>query len=274
MIDRNSPTLLYAGFQHLQFWEGRAKNLEEQISMVIKSPSEMQGNETLILELLRGKKTYHELFKNAYPGVHGDSLSMEHISASIACFVRSLGPMTAAFDRYIAGDKSALSKAEKNGFNLFMGKAQCGTCHFAPLFNGLLPPFYDRTEVEVIATTENEDFDHPVQDKDKGRYTVFPIEFYEGAFKTPTVRNSALTAPYMHNGAFSTLEKVVEFYNRGGGAGLGLNIPNQTLSSKPLHLNDNEASDLVKFLTALSDSLPVGNARNKTTIKNKLINIK
>ncbi len=135
-----------------------------------------------------------------------------------------------------------------------MGKAQCGTCHFAPVFNGLIPPLYKRTELEVLGVTRNVDFTKPQLDTDSGRFASFPIIFYMGAFKTPTVRNVAKTAPYMHNGAFPTLEKVLDFYNKGGGEGLGLNVPTQTLSPKPLKLDSNEVRNIIEFLNSLTDT--------------------
>jgi len=137
-----------------------------------------------------------------------------------------------------------------------MGKAQCGTCHFSPLFNGLMPPLYNFTELEVLGTPLTDDLLHPQTDTDSGRYKVFPIAYYNGAFKTPTLRNVSATAPYMHNGGFHTLEAVVEFYNKGGGRGIGLNKEQQTLSGAPLNLTKNEISDIVSFLHALEDTIP------------------
>jgi len=167
----------------------------------------------------------------------------------------SLAPRNSAFDRYIAGDQKALNINQLKGFNLFMGKAQCGSCHFAPLFNGLIPPFYKRTEYETLGTPANDDFDHPFKDDDRGRYDFFTISYYQAAFKTPTVRNVEMTAPYMHNGAFKDLEKVVEFYNQGGGAGLHLAIRQQTLSDKQLHLSKTEVLEIVAFMQSLTDKL-------------------
>jgi cytochrome c peroxidase len=152
------------------------------------------------------------------------------------------------------GGEAALTAAEIKGFNLFMGKAQCGTCHFAPLFNGLTPPFYDRTEFEVLGATRTDDLEKPEPDSDMGRYPLFPMDYYKQAFKTPTVRNAAATAPYMHNGAFKTLEAVIGFYNKGGAAGLKLPIDNQTLSPLPLHLTPEETAGIVSFIYTLDDA--------------------
>lgn len=136
-----------------------------------------------------------------------------------------------------------------------MGKAQCGTCHFLPYFNSLLPPLYDISEVEVLGTPENEDPEHPRKDDDLGRYDLFHIRYYKGAFKTPTVRNASKTAPYMHNGSFQTLNSLMEFYNRGGGTGLGLGITDQTLSPNPLNLTAAEIDHIISFIDSLTDSI-------------------
>jgi cytochrome c peroxidase len=183
------------------------------------------------------------------------SLNDTIIYKAIAAFVRTLQPFNSDFDRYMAGDKTALTDNQVNGFNLFMGKAQCGTCHFAPLFNGLIPPTYALTEFEILGTTASDDWLHARADPDEGRFEVRPTPYFRGAFKTPTVRNAAVTAPYMHNGAFATLEKVMEFYDKGGGAGLGLEIPDQTLSPIPLNMTDQEKSDIIAFLKALTDRI-------------------
>jgi cytochrome c peroxidase len=120
--------------------------------------------------------------------------------------------------------------------------------------NGLLPPDYKATEYEILGVPATDDLTHPKKDKDSGRYNKFPTGYYIGAFKTPTLRNIAETGPYMHNGKFKSLASVLEFYNRGGGQGLGLDVPNQTLSSEPLHLTYKEKQQIILFLKALSDS--------------------
>jgi cytochrome c peroxidase len=115
--------------------------------------------------------------------------------------------------------------------------------------------------VEVLGTPETDDFNKPHFDSDSGRFRVFPTKFYVGAFKTPTVRNVAVTAPYMHNGAFNNLKKVVEFYDKGGGVGLGLKVEAQTLPSARLKLSDKEVKEIVSFLQALTDSINVSTKR-------------
>jgi cytochrome c peroxidase len=135
-----------------------------------------------------------------------------------------------------------------------MGKAACGTCHFAPTFSGLVPPQFDETEAEVLGVPTQPQAPHEL-DPDWGRgggLLKFQSEIYRHAFKTVTVRNIAHTAPYFHNGAYNTLEEVVDFYNNGGGVGLGLDVPNQTLPADSLHLSDQEQKDLIAFMQALT----------------------
>jgi len=252
-VRRNAPSLLYSSFQHAQFWDGRARTLEEQIRTVIHDSLEMNGRPSQTIRQLAKKRPYRRLIRRLAP--RSKALNDTLIYKAIAAYVRTLHPFTSDFDRYLAGDKAALTDRQKNGFNLFMGKAQCATCHFAPLFNGLIPPTYTLTEFEILGTTATDDFLHPKLSPDQGRFETRPTPYYRGAFKTPTVRNAAVTAPYMHNGALGSLEKVIEFYDKGGGAGLGLDIPGQTLPAAPLHLSEEEKSDIIAFLHSLTDRL-------------------
>lgn len=252
-VRRNAPSLMYSVFQHAQFWDGRAKTLEEQIRAVIHDSLEMNGKPTELIRTLAKERPYRRLIRKLSP--KRKALNDTIIYKAIAAYVRTLQPFNSDFDRYIAGDHTALTDHQVNGFNLFMGKAQCGTCHFAPLFNGLIPPVYTLTEFEILGTTASDDLLHPKTDPDQGRFEARPTPYYRGAFKTPTVRNAAVTAPYMHNGALGSLEKVIEFYDKGGGAGLGLAIPDQTLPAIPLNLSEEEKSDIIAFLHSLTDRL-------------------
>jgi len=255
VVARNAPTLLYAGFQYSQFWDGRAKSLQEQIKTVISNPMEMNGEHQVIVGIISKSTAYQRDFNIAFPKSEHDPIDTDHIADALAAYVGGLNPLNSAFDRYMNGDLKAMNPAALRGFNLFMGKAACGSCHFAPLFNGLIPPYYKLTEYEVLGTPANADFNKVKQDKDRGRHDFFPISYYEAAFKTPTVRNVEMTAPYMHNGVFKDLYQVVDFYNRGGGAGLGLNLPGQTLSARPLNLSEKEMRDIVDFMKSLTDNL-------------------
>jgi len=256
-VKRNAPTLIYAGFQYSQFWDGRVKSLPEQIRAVITNPLEMNGDHEVIIHKIKNNSDYIQDFQNAFPSSNPkeEIVTTKKLADALAAYVMSLAPRNSAFDQYIAGDKQAMTREEITGFNLFMGKGQCGSCHFAPLFNGLIPPFYKLTEYEILGTPSNDDFTKLVKDEDQGRKGFFPISYYEAAFKTPTIRNVEMTAPYMHNGVFKDLEKVVQFYNFGGGAGLHLDLPQQTLSAKPLHLTNQEVYQIVVFMQSLTDRL-------------------
>jgi len=240
LLPRHTPGLLYACYQYSQFWDGRAVSLDEQVLKVLHSPQEMDARDDTLLQRLQRIPAYKTI---TLPGVQ----------ASLAAYLRTLALFNAPFDRYMAGDKRAMTTVQQTGANIFMGKGQCATCHFAPLFNGLIPPLYNRTEFEVLGTPANDDLLHPLADNDSGRLAFFPIDLYKGAFKTPTVRNTAPTAPYMHNGAFRTMEQVIDFYDKGGGNGIGLSVPNQTLSAVPLHLTPEEKKALIAFMDALTD---------------------
>ena len=252
-VRRNAPTLLYSSLQHSQFWDGRARSLEEQIEIVIKDPLEMNGNMSVALQKINADKTYKKDFREAFGKQKNEGIKEQEIYTALAAYVKTLNLYTSPFDKYMKGNKSAMTTSQIAGFNLFMGKAQCGTCHFAPLFNGLIPPFYTLTEFEILGTTLTDNLAKAAHDPDEGRFSFRPTPFYKGAFKTPTVRNSEMTAPYMHNGAFKSLDTVMEFYNQGGGAGLGLELPNQTLSASKLNLSDQEKQNIIAFLKALTD---------------------
>ena len=136
--------------------------------------------------------------------------------------------------------------------NLFMGKALCATCHFMPLTGGTVPPFFAETEKEVIGVPETAA--NKQLDDDLGFYFMYEEPIQRGMFKTPTVRNAGVTAPYMHNGVYATLEEVMDFYNKGGGAGLGFDLPHQTLPFDNLQLNATELQALTDFVRTLTDT--------------------
>jgi cytochrome c peroxidase len=249
---RNTPGLFYSSYQYAQFWDGRVRTLEDQIHTVLRSKTEMNSSDDTIITRLKNNPAYSSAFKKIW--TKNPEINFEHAAGALAAYIRTLTPFKSPFDRYMRGDKSALSAPQQRGFNLFMGKAKCGSCHFAPLFNGLLPPNYNTTEYEVLGTPSDDNLESPHSDSDQGRYTFMALSLFKGAFKTPTVRNAAMTAPYMHNGKFSTLEKVIDFYDRGGGAGLGLDVPGQTLSSSPLHLTKQEKAEIIAFIESLTDN--------------------
>ncbi|RDC61836.1 cytochrome-c peroxidase [Adhaeribacter pallidiroseus] len=254
LVKRNAPSLLYSSLQHNQFWDGRSESLVNQIQTVLQDSLEMNGNVAAIEQNVIQNARYQPAFRAAFP--ESPNPTTQHVAQAIAAYVSTLNYFNSPFDKYLQGDNQALTASQKNGFNLFTGKAKCATCHFMPVFNSLLPPDYKITEFEVIGTTASDDLKHPVTDNDLGRFNNYPVKFYKQAFKTPTVRNAAETAPYMHNGSFKDLKSVVEFYNQGGGHGLGLKNELQTLSAEPLYLTEQEATDIVQFIHALTDELP------------------
>jgi cytochrome c peroxidase len=250
---RNAPSLLYSAYQYGQFLDARDSSLEKQIYTVLQNPDEMHSALADVAHKANNKE-YKAYFRKAFPTT-AKTVTPAMVARAIAAYERTLNPFNSAFDRYINGNTTAMNAAAQRGFNLFMGKALCGTCHFAPVFNGTLPPLFNRSELEVLGTPANGDLSHPLKDVDSGRFQVFPISFYQYAFKTPTVRNTSETAPYMHNGSFTTLDDLIEFYNRGGGSGIGLDVPTQTLSGRKLNLSKAEIADLKSFISALKDSL-------------------
>ena len=250
-ITRNAPTITYAALQQSFFYDLRSPSLEDQAVDVIHNKDEMHGSLKSVSKLVGSDKDYQRLFKKAYPEL--DSIRPVYIQNALATFVRSLSPFSSPFDQYMRGDKKALTDNQVAGFNVFMGKARCGSCHFMPLFNGTVPPGYQKTESEVLGITVNTDWKHPKLDDDKGRGTHDQFPQWKNAFKTSSLRNIAKTAPYMHNGVFASLQEVMEFYNQGGGAGLGLDVPNQTLSSDKLNLSQQEIEQVIDFMGGLTD---------------------
>lgn len=249
LLDRNTPTLINAALQSNYFYDMRALTLEDQTGDVINNKVEMDGSMDAIIKYVAADKTYMMLFEKAYPDKKGKATSPDEVKNALASYVRSLTALNSRFDDYMQGNEKALSKQELNGFNLFMGKAKCATCHFIPLFNGTTPPKYVKSETEVLGVPVS--LTDSTLDPDPGYYDVIGVDSYKYAFKIPTLRNSNKTAPYMHNGAYQTLEQVMEFYDKGGGAGIGINLPNQTLPTEPLHLTETEKKDIIAFMKSL-----------------------
>ncbi|WP_304064236.1 cytochrome-c peroxidase [Pedobacter glucosidilyticus] len=249
VLARNTPTLLHAGLNPVQFYDSRVAFLEDQIHDVVSNRTEMDGNLETISLRLKEKNHYLSAFKKAY----GAKPSPSFIKKALASYVRSLVFLNSSFDHYMQGEKEALNTQELAGFNLFMGKGKCGSCHFLPLFSGTVPPLFEKMESEVLGVPANTDTINAKIDADLGKYNLYKIPHQKHAFKTPSLRNIALTAPYMHNGVYQTLDEVVDFYNKGGGAGLGIILENQTLSPDKLQLSETEKKQLIAFLNALTD---------------------
>ncbi len=255
-ISRNAPTLLNAGLQASLFYEGRVAYMEDQIADVLSAEDEMHSSVKEVVNKLNQDKNYRLLFQETFAMQEKNTQSQiteEQFKIALATYLRSLKSLNSRFDKYMRGDKTQLTTQEINGFNLFMGKAKCGTCHFMPLFNGTVPPVFDKAETEVIGVPAKPDTANAQIDPDKGKFNITKIPLHTFAFKTTTVRNIELTAPYMHNGVYQTLDEVIDFYVRGGGAGIGIELENQTLPFDNLNLTKQERADLVAFMKSLTD---------------------
>jgi cytochrome c peroxidase len=249
-IRRNTPTLLNAALQPMQFYDLRAGTLEDQAIAVVQNKDEMHGSMKLAVNRLWKNKDYRRLFADAFPEKNRTGIDTLEVMNAIASYVRTLVFLNSRFDEYMRGNKTAMNNQEINGFNLFMGKAKCATCHYMPLFNGTFPPRFIIIESEVIGVPQT--IAKTAIDTDMGRYDILNTPAFKHAFKIPTVRNAASTAPYMHNGVFTTLEQVMDFYNKGGGAGLGYKVDNQTLAADKLNLTTKESNDIIAFIKSLN----------------------
>jgi len=252
-LPRNTPVLWNASLQMNLFYDSRHVLLQDVVLEVLANEKEMNSSAMEAIKKIQHSVTYQHMFKQAYDRT-ASSITEKNIADAIAMYLRTLISYNSRFDKYMRGEKDKMTKDEIKGFNLFMGKAACGTCHYAPLFNGSKPPTYYYQESEVLGVPASTDTVHPQLDADSGRMIFLKKDFLVHAFKTPTLRNIALTAPYMHNGVYKTLEEVIDFYNRGGGRGLGLPVPNQTLAAEKLQLTPKEKWQLKAFLLTLTDT--------------------
>ncbi|MBM9500295.1 c-type cytochrome [Leptospira sp. 201903071] len=228
ILGKNTPTIVNSAFGNKMFWDGRADSLEQQALGPVSSPDEMnQDPDELVLELQK-IKGYRERFDRAYPN---EGISKETISKAIASFERSILSFQSPFDAWIQGDNNAISESAQRGHALFQGKANCNACHFG---NNFTDDGFHNIGIKS-------------KEKDPGRFKLVPVKSMKGAFKTPTLRDAALTGPYMHDGSYTTLEEVIDHYDRGGDDRSNLD-PNM----KPLHLTKREKEDLAAFLRSLT----------------------
>jgi cytochrome c peroxidase len=242
-LTRGAPTLWNTVYNHRQFWDGRAAHLEEQARMVITTPEEINADPAELVRELKAIPEYRALFDKAFGGKNGEAITFKNITYALAAFQRTLVSFNSRFDRYAAGDGSALSPQEKRGLKLFLSpKTRCNECHGIPTFAN--------RDFKVIGVPDPKDgpADVAKPEAERGRGGG-----PNGAFKIPTLRNIALTAPYMHNGVFETLEEVLDFYAGGGGRGLGLDVPLQDDKIRKFTLTPQEKADLIAFLLALTD---------------------
>ena len=218
---RNSPTVINAAYGNLQFWDGRAKSLEDQALGPIQNPIEMNMTLDAVVAKLNGIEGYKKQFQQVF----GTDVTSDGIAKAIACYERTVLCGDAPYDKFKAGDKAALSESAARGMKLFFGKANCSACHAGASFS------------------DNGFHNIGLPSTDDGRAAINKSVGDKGAFKTPTLRDIARSGPYMHDGSLKTLEEVVAQYNKGG-------TPNPQLDEEifPLKLTDTEAADLLNFL--------------------------
>lgn len=251
-LARNTPSLINAQFNHLIMLDGKHISLQNQVKAVVANPIEMGCAEKDALQKVLSCKEYKTAFKNLLKYTPQEKeITFEHIISAITFYYGKFSKYYSPFDAAMTGNRN-LTADEQHGFNVFMGKAQCGTCHFVPQFNGVKPP-YVSSEFEVLGVPQDTTFKK--LDADKGRYEVNPATETMNAFRTGSVRNAAHTMPYMHNGIFNSLEQVIDFYDAGGGAGRGLQVSNQTLSSDSLRLTKTEKKELIAFIRSLNEDI-------------------
>jgi cytochrome c peroxidase len=217
---RNAPALINRGYGRHFFWDGRAASLERQVIQPITSPIELG---LTAAELERRTR-----------------MKVREVADALATYVRTIRSGDSRFDRYVAGQTSALTSLEKSGLDLFRGRGRCTVCHVGPSFT-------DEQFHNTGVAWRNGQF------SDQGRYLVTGLDRDRGAFKTPTLREIARTAPYMHDGSLATLDEVVEFYSNGGRAN-----PSLDQDMRPGHFTTDDKRALVAFLRALSGRISEG----------------
>lgn len=227
---RHAPTIFNVAFNPFQFWDGRVEALEEQAVVPIQNPIEMAETPEHLAAKLESVKGYREQFRSVF----GTGVSLQRIAEAIASYEPTIISTNSLFDKYVLGQTTAMNESAIRGMGLFKGKARCILCHNGPNFTD--NRFHNLGVPQVGP-----------QKEDLGRYYVTKQGRDRGAFKTPTLRSVLETPPYMHDGAFLTLEEVIDFLDAGGGAG-----PNLSPLMKPLGLSQEEKNDLIAFLESLT----------------------
>jgi cytochrome c peroxidase len=242
-IKRGTPTIWNAAFSHKLFWDGRADDLEDQARSPITAADEMNQNPDDLVKELKAIPEYSGMFDKAFGGSNGSAVTFANVTNAIASFERTIVSNNSPFDRYAAGDTSALTPEQRHGLTLFRSlKTRCFECHGFPTFAN---PDFKVIGVPPVNGQEAKE--------DLGRAEIAGGDPYKHAFKVPTLRNIALTAPYMHNGRFQTLEEVISFYSVGGGMSFGMDLPNLDDKIRRFIISPEEKKALIAFLHALSD---------------------
>lgn len=228
VLVRNTPTIINAAYSVPQFWDGRARGLEDQAFRPVVNGAEMAMHPGTAVAVVAGNADYRIAFSRAYPG---EAISERSIARALASYQRSIVSGTAPFDRWLAGDRGAISDSAARGFAVFTGAGDCAACHSGWRFSD--DRFHDIGR----------------SDSDLGRGGVTNNRAFDHAFKTPSLREVALTAPYFHDGSAATLDEVVDHYadtsHRRAGA------------LRPISLSPGQRADLVAFLRSLTSDAPV-----------------
>ncbi len=227
---RSAPTVINRAYSLNQFWDGRAASLEEQAGGPMQNPIEMGNTHANVVKRIQAIPGYKALYQKAFGT---DQIDIDLTTKAIATYERTVLSGNSPYDRYKAGNKKALTAAQVRGMDIYFNKAKCDQCHEGINF--------------TLNSYHNLGVGMDKPNPDLGRYEVTKNEADWGAFKTPTLRDIARTAPYMHDGSLATLEDVVDYYNKGG-------LKNKNLDErmKPLNLSKTEQADLVAFLKALN----------------------
>jgi cytochrome c peroxidase len=228
MGGRRAPPVSNAAYSLLQFWDGRSPSLEDQAKGPIQNPIEMGNTHEVMIRSVEDIPGYVDEFLKVYGT---KDLTVDMVADAIAAFERTVVTTDSPFDRYVNGDDEALTPLEKKGLEIFNGKAHCTACHWGGLFSD--------SRFHNLGVLESDP-----SKPDLGRFVVTNDPCSKGAFKTPTIRDVALRAPYMHNGSEKTLEDVVVLYDKGGRVG----DPNLDALIVPLGLTTNEKKALVAFM--------------------------
>ena len=241
-LKRGAPGLWNIGFNKKFFWDARATSLEEQMKGPLYSPDEMGNTPEMLLKTLNEIEAYKELFRQAFPGKKSNEIELQDVYQAIAAFESSLISLNSRYDQYAHGYHEALTLEEIEGLNIFRSfVARCAECH--------TPPLFTNQQVAVIGLSEPDN--NPL---DPGAQITYNDSTLRGAFKVPSLRNVALTAPYTHSGKFSTMREMIEFYN----LGRGHEVPRGERLHIHWHiwepeLTSYEIDRLVDFLNTLTD---------------------
>lgn len=233
LTKRNAPPLTNLGGRPYFFWDGRVETLQEQALQPIQHTEEMGLTLNELNSRLRANDEYLRLFQQVY----GQTPNAQLAAEAIAAFEITLETGDSPFDRFMNGDSGAISFSAMRGREIFMGKGKCFDCHFSPDFTG--------DEFKNIGLFNGKNLN------DSGRFIISRRKEDLGKFRVPGLRNVALTAPYMHNGMFGSLEAVIDYYNNPNKV-VRNHIKRDTAFTKPLNLKKSEKTDLVEFLKSLS----------------------